>query len=140
MKTCQNIMAATPTDKIVPKESRHPCAIFKLNAISNKNKNSNIMEPANPHSSADTEKIKSVCCSGRNDNFFQLGGHSLKAIRLLARINNKFNINLPLMTIFQYPALANLSARVSRQKKIKHKKISKTNKQIIFLNLYVQRS
>ncbi|MBY0572817.1 MAG: amino acid adenylation domain-containing protein, partial [Undibacterium sp.] len=37
---------------------------------------------------------------GVHDNFFQLGGHSLTATRLLARINQNFQISLALKTLF----------------------------------------
>ena len=43
---------------------------------------------------------------GRNDNFFDLGGHSLLLILLFARINKEFGSSLPITTIFdaQTPA------------------------------------
>ncbi|MEN6308023.1 MAG: amino acid adenylation domain-containing protein, partial [Anaerohalosphaeraceae bacterium] len=41
----------------------------------------------------------------REDNFFHLGGHSLKAIQTVYHIQNKFKINLPVSTLFENPTL-----------------------------------
>jgi tyrocidine synthetase-3 len=38
---------------------------------------------------------------GIDSNFFKLGGHSLKAVKLLARIHREFNVEIPLVTIFK---------------------------------------
>jgi amino acid adenylation domain-containing protein len=43
---------------------------------------------------------------GRHDNFIQLGGHSLTAIRLVARINDAFELTVPLHHIFTSPTIA----------------------------------
>ncbi len=40
---------------------------------------------------------------GRHDNFFDLGGHSLRAIQLMARVREALQIELPLATVFEYP-------------------------------------
>ncbi|MGK7926524.1 MAG: amino acid adenylation domain-containing protein [Spirulina sp.] len=43
---------------------------------------------------------------GRENNFFDLGGNSLHASQILARIAERFAIDLPLKTIFDAPAIA----------------------------------
>ena len=50
----------------------------------------------------------------REDDFFQLGGHSLSATRLVARIRQAFGIELPLAAFFATPSVAGL-ARVLSQ-------------------------
>jgi amino acid adenylation domain-containing protein len=53
---------------------------------------------------------------GRDDNFFLLGGHSLLAAQLVTAVNNAFSIELPLLSIFRCPTVAELSAEVQRLK------------------------
>jgi amino acid adenylation domain-containing protein len=47
--------------------------------------------------------ILGVATFQRDDNFFALGGHSLKAISLMSAINRTCHVSLPLATIFENP-------------------------------------
>ncbi len=49
---------------------------------------------------------------GREDSFFDLGGHSLMATRLLGRIADMFDVDLPLRAVFEHPTLAGLAGRI----------------------------
>ena len=46
---------------------------------------------------------------GVYDNFFDLGGHSLKAMVMIAKVHKELNVELPLPELFQTPTIAALS-------------------------------
>lgn len=46
---------------------------------------------------------------GIDVNFFQLGGHSLKATMLLTRINNELNVNISLVKLFESPTIRQIA-------------------------------
>lgn len=52
---------------------------------------------------------------GIQDNFFALGGHSLLAVRLFTQIESKFDVNLPLLTLFQGGTVAHLAQQIEKQ-------------------------
>jgi acyl carrier protein len=47
-------------------------------------------------------------------NFFELGGHSLMATQLIARVRDEFGINLPLVKVFEFPTVSDLSADIEQ--------------------------
>ncbi|WP_018410092.1 non-ribosomal peptide synthetase [Methyloversatilis thermotolerans] len=49
---------------------------------------------------------------GVHDSFFALGGHSLIATRIVARIGPAFGLDLPLRDVFEHPTLEALAARI----------------------------
>ena len=49
---------------------------------------------------------------GIHDNFFDLGGHSLLATQLVARIRDRFKVELPVRTIFDHAKLSDLAVAI----------------------------
>jgi amino acid adenylation domain-containing protein/non-ribosomal peptide synthase protein (TIGR01720 family) len=52
---------------------------------------------------------------GATDNFFERGGHSLKATRLVSAIQREFAVQLPLLHVFQAQDLRALATRIDEQ-------------------------
>ncbi len=46
---------------------------------------------------------------GIDDNFFEMGGHSLKGTVLISRLHREFNVKLMLVDVFKYPTIRLLS-------------------------------
>lgn len=51
---------------------------------------------------------------GVNDNFFYLGGNSLFGTQLIARLRDAFDVEVPLLKLFDNPTIAELSSEVER--------------------------
>jgi amino acid adenylation domain-containing protein len=50
---------------------------------------------------------------GIHDNFFDLGGHSMLGIQLFTRIQEVFDVEIPLLELFEKPTVALLAQRVA---------------------------
>jgi amino acid adenylation domain-containing protein len=49
---------------------------------------------------------------GVNDNFFYFGGNSLFGTQVIARLRETFDVELPLLRLFDYPTVAGLASEV----------------------------
>jgi amino acid adenylation domain-containing protein len=85
-------------------------------AISNGNLSSRYVPPSNHLELTMTEIWREMLGLDRvsvADNFFDLGGHSLAAVRLLSRMRAAIDTNLPLRSIFLHPTIAELASHIS---------------------------
>jgi amino acid adenylation domain-containing protein len=61
------------------------------------------------------ERVLGVTPIGLDDGFFDLGGHSLKAIRLLNDIEREFGLDVHAGVLFEAPTIRQLAARLQRR-------------------------
>ncbi len=50
----------------------------------------------------------------RDDNFFNLGGHSLMGAQLIAKVYQRFAVELSLRSLFDHPTIAEISTEIER--------------------------
>lgn len=61
------------------------------------------------------QEVLGVPRVGVLDSFFDLGGHSLKAVQLLARVQEAWAVELSLRTLFQHPTLEEMARYLEAQ-------------------------
>ncbi|MBD0254363.1 MAG: amino acid adenylation domain-containing protein, partial [Cytophagales bacterium] len=69
---------------------------------------------------------------GAAAHFFALGGHSLKAIRLLSHIHKQFGCKLPAADVFNYPTLGQMAERISRAAGSSYRSIGKATPKALY--------
>ena len=82
-----------------------------------------VVEPSHvAPTTASEKKLAAIWCKvlkreqvSIRDNFFDLGGHSLKATQVMARIRDQFGTVLPLTTLFQAPTIEQLAVTLDRE-------------------------
>ena len=52
---------------------------------------------------------------GADDSFFDLGGHSLIAVRLFATVKREFGVEFPISVLFEAPTIADIAERITAQ-------------------------
>ena len=50
---------------------------------------------------------------GRDDPFPELGGHSLQAMRIIAKVLTEFRVELPLRALFEAPTIAAMDTEIT---------------------------
>ncbi len=58
------------------------------------------------------ETLLGVSDVGIEDSFFDLGGHSLIAVRLFAQIKRSFGVDFPISLLFEAPSVATIAERI----------------------------
>ncbi|MCR8995236.1 non-ribosomal peptide synthetase [Brevibacillus laterosporus] len=69
------------------------------------------------------EEVLEVTPIGIMDNFFMLGGHSLKAFVLANQITQRFGLSLPLSDLFKAPTIAGLCDHLQKRESVLDKNV-----------------
>jgi tyrocidine synthetase-3 len=65
---------------------------------------------------------------GIDDNFFQLGGHSLRAMIIASRIHKAFNVDVPLAGIFKTPFIRGLAEHITHARQERYAAVEPVEK------------
>ncbi|WP_281944495.1 condensation domain-containing protein, partial [Paenibacillus tyrfis] len=60
------------------------------------------------------QEVLAVATVGVKDNFFDLGGHSLRATTLVSKIHKELNVDLPLRDVFRYSTVEEMAQAIAR--------------------------
>ena len=96
----------------IPK-SETPCVRAAANCV--RREGTSLIAPRNDLERALASiwsELLGVSDIGIEDNFFALRGHSLLAMRLISRIRDAFQVELPLSRLFASPTIAQLSSSI----------------------------
>jgi amino acid adenylation domain-containing protein len=96
----------TPTGKIDPKALPEPEQIIEAAYVAPENSTQEQIKKI-WQETLDLEKI------GIYDNFFAIGGHSINGIQVLNQIQKEFNVEIPLIKIFEIPTIKGLAEYVA---------------------------
>jgi len=66
---------------------------------------------------------------GLDDNFFQLGGNSLLALKIVSELKQQYNYAIPITKLYQYPTIAGLEGLLNGTNETKQFSIRKKNKE-----------
>ncbi|ASS75374.1 hypothetical protein CIG75_10475 [Tumebacillus algifaecis] len=69
------------------------------------------------------EEVLGMHPVGMNDNFFEIGGHSLKAVALLEAVRRRFDVILPLTSLFQSPSVAGLCSHLRGERELEQSSV-----------------
>ena len=78
---------------------------------------------------------------GADDNFFQLGGNSLLALKTVAALKQRFNYEVPITKLYQYPTVCGIAGFIGGANKIhpvltsKKDKDSKGNRDVAVIGM-----
>ncbi|WP_051250928.1 non-ribosomal peptide synthetase [Paenibacillus harenae] len=62
------------------------------------------------------EELLGIPQAGIHDNFFEVGGNSLKAAMLTVKVYERLRVELPFLAVFQQPTIAELAGFIARRR------------------------
>lgn len=60
-------------------------------------------------------EVLDIAAVGAHDDFFDLGGNSLRGMRAMARIRAEVDVELPMRALFSSPVVADLAAEIEQR-------------------------
>jgi acyl carrier protein len=63
------------------------------------------------------QRVLGIDQVGVNDNFFELGGTSLNGIQLVSELKKEFQIDIPVVSVFEATTVAELAKYLSREER-----------------------
>ena len=106
-------MPLNPNGKVDRKALPEPERSFAQNYVPPQNESENVLVGIwSEVLGLDRKKI------GIHDNFFHIGGHSLKAAALSRQIYKAFSVDIPIVELYRSPTIKNLSNYIERTGKI----------------------
>jgi amino acid adenylation domain-containing protein len=76
---------------------------------------------------------------GIDSNFFTVGGHSLRAVKLIARIHKEFSVLIPISVVFKGPSIRNLSKYIDGAVKERYTSIEQSEKKEYYAASSIQK-
>lgn len=67
------------------------------------------------HLAAIWEEVLGIKNPGADDNFFDLGGHSLRVAQVHAKLRERLNLDLPILALFQHPTIHALARCINEK-------------------------
>ena len=104
------VLPITPNGKIDRKALPAPQAHEPVNDVGA----AVVMSPAEQRVAAAWRELLGATRVGLQDNFFDLGGHSLLLVKLQARLQRDFAVELPLLELFQRTTVQSQAERLQR--------------------------
>ncbi|RFB38346.1 non-ribosomal peptide synthetase [Brevibacillus sp. VP] len=78
------------------------------------------------------QEVMDVELVGTQDSFYELGGHSLKAMMLVSRIHKDFGVKIPLKEVFSRPTVKELAAYLTQSEEANYIEIEAAEKKTYY--------
>lgn len=62
------------------------------------------------------QKVLGIEKVGIHDNFFEIGGTSLKGVQLIAQLRREFNVDIPIVSLFEKPTINSMAKMLGNNK------------------------
>ncbi|WP_281944467.1 condensation domain-containing protein, partial [Paenibacillus tyrfis] len=85
------------------------------------------------------QEVLAVTTVGVKDNFFDLGGHSLRATTLVSKIHKELNVDLPLRDVFRYSTVEEMAQAIAGMEQQEHVSIPTLEERDYYMLSSVQR-